>query len=107
MTFAATCSDLLSATVTFGHEVTAHGFFGRLRQRGLEASLVPGSAQPTVALTAYTQRGATSAARLEVPMADVRALARMLLDLADRAEGSSLRPASCSISDLAEMRKAG
>ncbi len=98
----------VSATVTYGHEVSARGFFGHLRQRGLEATVVVQDDHlPTVALTAYTERGSSTAARLEVPLADVRALARMLLDLADQAEGSALRPASCSISDLALLRKAG
>lgn len=95
------------ATVTFGHEVTAHGFLGRLRQRGLAVTPVDSAARPTVALTAYTQHGPSDAARLEVPVADLRSLARVLLDLADRVDGTSLRASSCSISDLALLRKAG
>jgi hypothetical protein len=91
-------------TVTFGHEVTAHGFLGRLRQRGLAITALMNTARPTVALTAYTQHGPTDAARLEVPVADLRSLARVLLDLADRVDGSALRPASCSISDMALAR---
>jgi hypothetical protein len=91
-------------TVTFGHEVTAHGFLGRLRQRGLAITALMHANRPTVALTAYTQHGPSDAARLEVPVADLRSLARVLLELADRVDGTALRPASCSISDLALAR---
>lgn len=96
-----------TATVTFGHEVSARGFFGRLRQRGLAVTPVTSGNRPTVALTAYTAQGPSDNARLEIPMDDLRSLARVLLDMADRADGVSLRTASCSISDLALQRKAG
>jgi hypothetical protein len=96
-----------ATTVTFGHEVTAHGFLGRLRQRGLAIAAVVGARSPTVALTAYTAAGPHAGARLEVPVADLRHLARILLDLADHADGSTLRPASVSLSDLADLRRAG
>ena len=94
----------MTTTVTFGHEVTAHGFLGRLRQRGLAIATVAQAARPTVALTAYTQHGPTDAARLEVPVSELRHLARVLLDLADRVDGASLRPATLSLADL---RRAG
>ena len=97
----------LAATVTYGHEVTARGFFGRLRQRGLAITGLAQATRPTVALTAYTANGPSTAARLEVPVSDLRSLARVLLDLADRADGTALRRASCSISDLALQRRAG
>lgn len=100
-------SSLLHATLTFGHEVTAHGFFGRLRQRGLAIAQVTTAARPTVALTAYTQHGPSDSARLEVPISELRHLARVLLDLAEKADGSTLRPASVSLSDLADLRRAG
>lgn len=103
----AASSAELASTVTYGHEVTAHGFFGRLRQRGLAIATVLGARQPTVALTAYTAAGPHAAARLEVPVADLRHLARVLLDLADRSEGATLRPASVSLQSLAAMRRAG
>lgn len=99
--------DTSPTTVTFGHEVTAHGFFGRLRQRGLAIAAVVGAHSPTVALTAYTAAGAHAGARLEVPVEDLRHLARVLLDLADRADGTTLRPATVSLRDLANLRRAG
>lgn len=99
------CSATTCATtVTYGHEVTAHGFLGRLRQRGLAIAAVMGARTPTVALTAYTANGPHDGARLEVPVSDLRHLARVLLDLADRADGTSLRPASVSLHDLARLR---
>jgi hypothetical protein len=97
----------LSATVTYGHEVTARGFFGRLRQRGLAITGLSQTSRPTIALTAYTANGPSTAARLEVPVSDLRSLARVLLDLADRADGTALRRASCSIGELALQRRAG
>lgn len=98
---------ILHSTLTFGHEVTAHGFFGRLRQRGLAIVQVATAARPTVALTAYTQHGPSDAARLEVPVSELRQLARVLLDLAERADGTALRPASHSMRELAQLRRAG
>lgn len=100
-------SSLLHATLTYGHEVTAHGFFGRLRQRGLAIARVATAVRPTVALTAYTQHGPSDTARLEIPISELRQLARVLLDLAEKAEGTTLRPSSVSLGDLAELRRAG
>ncbi len=97
----------LHSTLTFGHEVTAHGFFGRLRQRGLAIAQVVSASRPTVALTAYTQHGPSDAARLEVPIAELRQLARVLLDLADKADGTTLRPATITLRDMAQLRRAG
>ena len=98
---------ILHSTLTFGHEVTAHGFFGRLRQRGLAITQVANATRPTVALTAYTRHGASDAARLEIPVTELRHLARVLLDLAERADGTALRPASLSLGEMAQLRRAG
>ncbi len=96
-----------STTLTYGHEVTAHGFFGRLRQRGLAIAAVIGAGRPTIALTAYTAGGPHAGARLEVPVAELRHLARVLLDLADRTDTLELRPASQSLHEIALLRRAG
>lgn len=71
----------LVRTITFGRSLTARGFLGRLCQRGLCVECHP--ERRSVALTAYTDRGPSSAAQLEVPVDDLRRLARVLLDLAD------------------------
>ncbi len=96
-----------TATVTYGHEVSARGFLGRLRQRGLTIDTVADATRATVALSAYTAAGPSTAARLEIPLEDLRHLARILLEVADRADGNALRPASVSITDVALARRAG
>ncbi len=74
----------LVRTITFGRALTARGFLGRLSQRGLTIACQP--ERRTVALTAYTDRGTSPAAQLELPVDDLRRLARVLLDLADVAD---------------------
>jgi hypothetical protein len=92
--------------LTFSREVSARGFLGTLRQRGLEITYEPGSAN--VALLAYTPSGTSTAARLEVPADDLRRFARMLLDIADATSGTNgLRPARQTLDTVAALRRAG
>ena len=76
--------DLATRTITFARALTARGFLGRLCQRGLLVQTLPD--RRAVALRAYTDRGPSTAAQLEVPVDDLRRLARILLDLADHAD---------------------
>ncbi len=96
----------MHANLTFSHEVSARGFLGTLRQRGLEIAYEPGS--PNVALLAYTPTGTSKAARLEIPADDLRRFARMLLDIADATSGTNgLRPARQTLDSMAALRQAG
>ena len=91
------CARSLVRTLTFGRSLTARGFLGRLCQRGLSLSCDP--ERRTVRLTAYTDRGPTDAAQLEVPVDELRHLARVLLDLAEAADERTrpaLRPLSAT-----------
>ena len=70
--------------VTFAREVSARGLLGSVAQRGIQVESELGVAQPVAVLSAYTPEGASRRARLEVPVEDLRSLARALLDLADQ-----------------------
>ncbi len=104
--------------ITFAREVAARGLFGPVPQRGLqvEAELSPTS--PVAVFRAYTPDGLSNRARLEVPVEDLRRLARVLLELADevdRARGQHLRLAPVRLAprhldeptDEAPLRRVG
>ena len=101
-----TATILPSSNLTFSREVSARGFLGSLRQRGLEIAYEATSR--TVSLFAYTSGGTSTAARLEVPADDLRRFARMLLDIADATTGTnSAHPAAESLKTPTTLRRAG